>query len=75
MVSCDPKAHGTGHGVSLAKPVCAQTGGSASVSTVPAQPPAKVRMGTLELVFTCTAWEDAQPPTRMMSRAAALQAH
>src|SRR6266516_2208337 len=52
VVRCVPKAHRTGHGASLAKPACAHAGGSASVNTVP-----------------------AQPPTRMMSRAAAIRAH
>lgn len=39
-----PKAHGTVHGppFSTFHPPCAQRGGSASVSTVPAQPPANV---------------------------------
>src|ERR1700681_2952828 len=74
VVSCDPKAHGTGNGVSWAKPVCAEPGGSASVSTVPAHPPAKVRMGAVGLAFACVVWDDPQPPTRMMSRAAAIQA-
>src|SRR2546429_9697324 len=36
-------AQGTGHGVPLAwlQPPCARVGGSASVSTLPAQPPAR----------------------------------
>src|SRR6266568_1619070 len=75
VVRCVPKAHRTGHGASLAKPACAHAGGSASVNTVPAQPPAKVRVATLGLDLTWFAWGDVQPPTRMMSRAAAIRAH
>src|SRR5712691_353169 len=40
---CVPKAHGTGHGPLVrVQPPCAHCGGCASVSTVPAQPPANV---------------------------------